>query len=98
MSINRRQFDRLQISEAAYAVDETGRQLGKVSQASGGGMLIVTNDAAGYVSETEAPAVGERLTVTIMEPHTQTSNVLHVVVRYKDGANVGLEFVGSEQA
>ncbi|MEO5937114.1 MAG: hypothetical protein ABIP81_07855, partial [Terriglobales bacterium] len=75
---------------------ETGRQLGKVSQASGGGMLIVTSDAAGYISEAEAPAVGERLTVTIMEPHTQTSNVLHVVVRYKDGAKVGLEFVGAE--
>ena len=33
MSINRRQYDRLQLSEAAYAVSDDGRQLGKVSQA-----------------------------------------------------------------
>lgn len=98
MSINRRQYDRLQISEAAYAVDETGRQLGKVSQASGGGMLVLTRDSAGYAAEAEAPEVGTRFTVTIMEPHTQTSNVLHVIVRYKDGAKVGLEFVGAGPA
>jgi len=96
MSINRRQFDRLQISEAAYAVDESGRQLGKVGQASGGGMLIITRDAGGYSAEAEAPEVGERFTVTIMEPHTQTSNVLDVIVRYKEGAKVGLEFIGKE--
>jgi hypothetical protein len=96
MSINRRQFDRLQLSEAAYAVGEDGRQLGKVSQASGGGMLILSRDAGGYTSEAESPAVGERFTVTIMEPHTQTSNRLDVIVRYKDGDKTGLEFVGKE--
>lgn len=96
MSINRRQYDRLQLSDAAYAVSEDGRQLGKVNQASGGGMLIITRDAGGYVSEAEAPAVGERFTVTIMEPRTQTSNRLDVIVRYKDGDKVGVEFVGAK--
>jgi hypothetical protein len=96
MSINRRQFDRLQLSEAAYAVSEDGRQLGKVSQASGGGMLIISRDAGGYTSEAEAPAVGERFTVTIMEPHSQTASRMDVIVRYKDGAKTGVEFVGKE--
>jgi hypothetical protein len=96
MSINRRQYDRLQLSEAAYAVDESGRQLGKVSQASGGGMLIIAKDAGGYTSEAEAPEIGTRFTVTIMEPYTQTSNTVDVIVRYKDGAKVGVEFVGKE--
>ena len=96
MSINRRQYDRLKLSEAAYAVAEDGRQLGKVSQASGGGMLIISRDAGGYESEAEAPAVGGRFTVTIMEPHSQTSNTLDVIVRYKDGDKVGVEFVGAE--
>ncbi|HUS18805.1 MAG TPA: PilZ domain-containing protein [Terriglobales bacterium] len=95
MSINRRQYDRLQLSEAAYAVDESGRQLGKVSQASGGGMLIIARDAS-YLAEAEAPEVGTRFTVTIMEPYTQTSNTVDVIVRYKDGARVGVEFVGAE--
>jgi hypothetical protein len=96
MSINRRQFDRLQLSEAAYAVGEDGRQLGKVSQASGGGMLILSRDSGGYTAEAEAPEVGERFTVTIMEPHSQTSNRLDVIVRYKDKEKTGLEFVGKE--
>jgi hypothetical protein len=59
-------------------------------------MLIISRDAAGYESEAEAPAVGERFTVTIMEPHSQTSNTLDVIVRYKDGDKVGVEFVGAE--
>ena len=96
MSINRRQYDRLQLSEAAYAVGEDGRQLGKVSQASGGGMLIIAADGKGYTSEADAPAVGARFTVTIMEPNSQTSHTVDVVVRYKDGAKVGVEFVGAE--
>lgn len=96
MSINRRQFDRLQLSEAAYAVVEDGRQLGKVMQAGGGGMLVITSDSGGYTAEAPAPEVGERITLTIMEPHSQTANTIDVVVRYKDGAKVGVEFVGRE--
>ena len=96
MSINRRQYDRLQLTDAAYAVSDDGRQLGKVSQASGGGMLIITRDAGGYTSETDPPEIGTRMTVTIMEPHTQTAHTVDVVVRYKDKDKVGVEFVGKE--
>lgn len=96
MSINRRQFDRLQLTDAAYAVGEDGRQLGKVSQAGGGGMLILTADAQGYTAEAPAPEVGERLTLTIMEPATQTSSRVDVVVRYRERDRVGVEFVGAE--
>jgi hypothetical protein len=85
----RRQFKRIDLSEDAYAVDGSGRELGKVRQAGGGGMLI----------EAATPAIakslhlGDRIAVTIMEPKSQTSNAIDVIVRYKDGQQVGVEFI-----
>ena len=40
MSIDRRQFERLKLSEDAVALTQDGKKLGKVSQAGGGGFLI----------------------------------------------------------
>jgi len=40
MSLNRRQFERLKLSEDAIALDQSGKKLGKVSSAGGGGFLI----------------------------------------------------------
>jgi hypothetical protein len=90
MSIDRRQFPRLEISPEAYAVDAKGRELGKVSYAGGGGMLITANSS----EAAQSLEPGKRLSVTVMEPHSQTSNRIDVVVRYRDGNNVGVEFVG----
>ena len=87
--INRRQFKRLELSEDAYAVDGTGRELGKVRQAGGGGMLI--HAATPAIAKSMIP--GERIAVTIMEPKSQTSHSIDVIVRYKDGQQVGVEFI-----
>jgi hypothetical protein len=89
MGIERRQFPRLQLSELAYAVDDSGRELGKVSQASGGGMLIKT------ASETLAGSfkVGDKLRITIIEPGSQASNTIDIVIRYIDKKVMGVEFV-----
>ena len=86
---HQRQFERLSISDDAYALDVNGRKLGRVSQAGGGGMLITTAspDAA------QALPLGERMTVTVMEPKTQIANRIDAVVRYHDGPRVGLEFI-----
>jgi hypothetical protein len=89
MSINRRQFERLRISGDAYAVDANGRELGKVSHAGGGGMLITTKSP----EEAQSMRPGERIAVTIMEPKTQTANSIDVIVRYLHGAQVGVEFI-----
>jgi hypothetical protein len=87
--IDRRQFKRLELSEDAYAVDGTGRELGKVRQAGGGGMLI--DAATPAIAKSMNP--GDRVAVTIMEPKSQTSHSIDVVVRYKDGQQVGVEFI-----
>jgi hypothetical protein len=87
--INRRKFRRLALMEDALVVDDTGRKLGCVSQASGGGMLIQTASQA----ETDTLNIGQELHVTVIEPGSQTQNMIDVVIRYKEKNMVGVEFV-----
>jgi hypothetical protein len=89
----RRQFKRLELSDDAYAVDGTGRELGKVRMVGGGGMLI--DAATPAIAKTLTP--GDRIAVTIMEPKSQTSHSIDVLVRYKDGQQVGVEFITGTQ-
>jgi hypothetical protein len=94
MSINRRQFERLKLSEDAIALDQSGKRLGKVSSAGGGGFLIfpASQDATGQL------APGKRLTITVHEPNQNVNSTVDVVVRYKEGEAIGVEFVGGEPA
>ncbi len=89
MSINRRQFERLEMYEEAVATDESGRTLGLVSRAGGGGMTIALHQ---NVSQTFVP--GSRLRVVV----TEASGVHHTIpveVKYCEGGNLGVEFVSS---
>ena len=87
--INRRQFERLVLSEDAAAIDESGRELGTVRETSGGGMMINahSDDIA------ESLSIGQRLQVTVREPKTQTAHTIDIAIRYKDGRQIGVEFV-----
>jgi hypothetical protein len=87
--IDRRNFQRIHLTDHAVAVDSSGRELGKVSQAGGGGMMIKPPNKG--VADTLS--MGQRLQVTIMEPDTQTKHTIDVVVRYHDGEKIGVEFV-----
>jgi PilZ domain len=85
---NRRQFLRIQVPSDAEARDEQGKKLGRVEEAGGGGMRIRLE--AGE----KAPAAGSRMKITVVEPGT--NNIIHtasVLVRFSDGATLGLEFV-----
>lgn len=86
---NRRRFIRLDMTESTIAVDDSGFQLGQVSQASGGGMLVI---AASREALLRMP-IGSRLLITIVEPETGTSNGMKVEVRYVQENSVGMEFV-----
>jgi PilZ domain-containing protein len=92
MSINRRQFERLKLSEDAVALDQSGQKLGKVSSAGGGGFLIypASPDATGRL------APGKRLTITVHEPKQNVNSTVDVEVRYRDGEAIGVEFIGGE--
>jgi hypothetical protein len=93
-SKERRQFERLQIPEDAIATDDRdGSELGRVSQAGGGGFLIfpATEQAVKKL------AVGNRLRVTIREPKSKATNTVDVEVRYRKGEALGVEFAGPEK-
>ena len=88
--VNRRQFERLEITEQAVAVNDRGLQLGPVKQAGGGGMLVIaaTPEALALMP------VGRRMRVTIVEPNLGTSNTMDVEVMYRrDDNRIGMQFV-----
>jgi hypothetical protein len=86
--VERRQFERLDLSEDALVKDERGQRLGRVTQASGGGMLIALEVPV------EQFALGSRMRVTISEPATQAEeHTIDVVVRYRQPGAIGVEFV-----
>ncbi|HEU5402602.1 MAG TPA: PilZ domain-containing protein [Terriglobales bacterium] len=87
---NRRQFERLELTERAIAVNDRGVRLGPVTQAGGGGMLVVAADADTLV----LMPPGKRMRVTIVEPELGTSNTMDVEVVYQRPDNrVGMQFV-----
>jgi hypothetical protein len=89
MDSNRRQYERLDISAEAIALDESGHRLGLVAQAGGGGMSITLD--AGVSSHLFT--CGKRLRITILEPARQIRHTLAVEVRYVTDNVVGTKFV-----
>jgi hypothetical protein len=84
----RRRFQRIALPEEAIAIDQAGHQLGRVCQVSGGGFLIYPALAVARMP------VGQRMTITVVEPPTNTSNSVNVEVRYHNANAVGVSFVG----
>jgi hypothetical protein len=86
---NRRQFERLALSERAFAVDSTGRTLGPVKQVGGGGMLVCECHDSTLA---EFP-IGKQMRLTIVEPDLGTTNVMDVEIKYVTGNDLGMEFI-----
>jgi hypothetical protein len=86
---NRRRFERLTLSESAIAVDQTGFRLGRVSLAGGGGMQVdaASNEALGRMP------TGTRLSVSVVEPTSATTNTFDVEVCFVQGTTVGMKFL-----
>jgi len=91
MSPERRQFPRLKLPEDTLAVDESLRQLGKVEEAGGGGLTIRAD------SEEQLAGLdpGRKLKLSIVEASGQVLHSVEVVVRYRKGTTVGVEFASS---
>lgn len=87
--LNRRKFERMELTERAIAVDESGTQLGAVTEASGGGMLLTLLDEKLLASMQP----GRRMRVTVVEPDLGTANTLDVEIRYVHENKVGVQFV-----
>lgn len=86
---DRRRFERLTIPEDAVAVDEHGRQLGRVKEAGGGGMTVFT-DSVDILTDL---TLGRQMRVTIVEPRSGTATVMDVEIKYVCADSVGMEFV-----
>ena len=91
MSQERRQFSRLKLPADTLAVDESFRQLGKVEEAGGGGLTIRADSEA----QVAALEPGHKLKLSIVEAAGQVLHTVEVVVRYRKGTTVGVEFVSS---
>lgn len=91
MSTERRQFPRLKLPADTLAVDESFRQLGKVEEAGGGGLTIRADSEA----QVAALEPGRKLKLSIVEAAGQVLHTVEVVVRYRKGTTVGVEFVSS---
>jgi hypothetical protein len=87
MIVEQRRFERFAISENAVAVDSSGRTLGRVTMAGGGGMGIVLADPSFC-----AP-LGQQLRITVVEPDTSIRHTIDAIVRYRQENTIGLEFV-----
>lgn len=92
--LNRRKHVRLEMTEDAIALDEQGKEIGKVLQAGGGGMTVGGASEAAVAKLT----VGAKLRVTIVEPGSQTRNTIDVIVRRASGTQIGFEFVTGRSA
>ncbi len=91
MTTERRQFPRLKIPEDTFAVDEAFRQLGKVEEAGGGGLTI----RAASEEHVNGLEPGRTMKLSIVEASGNVLHTVEVVVRYRKGATVGVEFVSS---
>jgi hypothetical protein len=92
MAEERRAFQRFEISDHAVAVDEKGVTLGRVSMAGGGGMTIHADSTA--IAQELAP--GRKLQVTVVEPDNKVSNTVSVEIRYRQGTEIGVQFISGK--
>ena len=86
----RRRFPRIDIVEEMRAYDQNGNLLGTISQIGGGGINL---EAASAEIEQSLHA-GARLRIKIVESDSQNVHTVDVIVRNREGRNIGLQFAG----
>jgi hypothetical protein len=88
-SNNRRRFPRLVVGEEARVYDETGRELGLLSQVRGNGMNVEVSSLP-FAQSLEP---GRKMRISIVESASRETNVVEVVVRRLEGTILGMQFV-----
>ena len=86
---NRRRFPRLVVPEEARVYDESGRELGLLSQVSGNGMNIEVKS----IPLAQSLEPGRKMRISIVESSSKETNVVDVVVRRLEGNILGMQFV-----
>jgi hypothetical protein len=86
---DRRAFERVGLPATAFALDQSGNDLGRVEEISGGGLRL--NPASPWARL--ALTKGMRLVVTVVEPATGNLTDMNVEVRYVRSHQIGLRFL-----
>jgi hypothetical protein len=86
--LDRRAFARVGLPATAFALDQTGNELGRVEEISGGGLLL--NPASPFARL--ALMKGMQLVVTVVEPATGNLTDMSVEVCYVRSQHIGLRF------
>ncbi|MBV9669359.1 MAG: PilZ domain-containing protein [Acidobacteriales bacterium] len=85
---NKRRIPRFLITEDARALDSNGSEIGRVSQLSGTGVLV---QCSSEIVAEHLVSRGETC-IVLVEPRTQATRPIPVVVRYREGRSIGFEF------
>jgi hypothetical protein len=85
----RRKFERVGVPAAAFALDVHGKEMGRVAETSGGGLLL---DPASPWARL-ALVKGQQLMLTVVEPATGNKTDVYVEVRRINTQSIGLRFL-----
>jgi hypothetical protein len=87
--VDRREFERLGLPGTAFMFDESGNELGRVTEIGGGGLQL--SPASPWARATLIK--GQQLIVTIVEPASGNETEIKVEVRYVRSNQIGLCFL-----
>jgi PilZ domain len=85
----RREFERVILPATAFALDEQGHDLGRVSDISGGGLLLDPGSPWARVALVKS----QQFVVTIVEPASGNKTEMNVEVCYIHLHSIGLRFL-----
>lgn len=87
--LERREYERVNLFSAAFATNAQGHELGRVTDVSGGGMLL--EPASPWARKNLVQ--GQQLVVTVTELSSGNQTDMYVGVRYVDSIKIGLRFL-----
>ena len=88
-SRERRAFGRLDVPATAFAVDAQGKEMGRVAETSGGGLLLDPASPWARLGLVK----GQQLVISIVEPATGNKTDVRVEVRRVNTQSIGLRFL-----
>jgi hypothetical protein len=87
--LDRRQFERLELPATAFALNMLGKDLGRIVEIGGGGLLIDPASPWARLSLVK----GQQLVVTVVEPASGNQTDVGVEVRHVRAHRIGLRFL-----
>ena len=87
--VDRRKFERVELPATAFALNVLGKDLGRVVEIGGGGLLLDPASPWARLSLVK----GQQLVVTVVEPGTGNQTDVGVEVRHVRAHRIGLRFL-----